>query len=56
MEENENLLTFGILGRVFHLDELAGEEDGGVDLLYLLLSLLAGLLTMFIILKMFRSH
>lgn len=54
-EDNENLLTFGILGRIFHLDELQEEEDGGAALLYLLLTLLAGLLTIFIILKLFRS-
>ena len=53
IEENENLLTFGVLGRVFHLEELDGEEDEAV-IFYLLLSLLAGLATMLIILKIFR--
>lgn len=52
-EENENLLTFGVLGRVFHIEELDGGDDEA-GFLYLLLSLLAGLVATLILLKIFR--
>lgn len=45
-------MSFGILGRVFHLDELDDGEN--VDLVYLLLSLLLGLFVMFLIVKWLR--
>lgn len=49
---SENLLTFGVLGRIFHLDEF---DDGeGTGLLYLLLSLLLGILVMFLVVRFLR--
>lgn len=51
-ESNEIILSFGILGRVFHLDELDDGEN--VNLVYLLLSLLLGLFVMFLIVKWLR--
>lgn len=46
------LLTFGVLGRIFHLDEF---DDGeGTGLFYLLLSLLLGILVMFLVVKFLR--
>lgn len=51
--ENESILTFGVLGRIFNLNELDGEDGGG--LFYLLISSLLGLLIMFAVVKLFRS-
>lgn len=55
-EDNEQLLTFGILGRVFHLDELEDNDDDAEAsaLLYLLISLVVGMLTMILMVKIFR--
>lgn len=55
-EDNEELLTFGILGRVFHLDEFEDSNDDveAPALLHLLISLAVGVLTMILIVKLFR--
>jgi Vanin C-terminal domain len=55
-DDSELLLTFGILGRVFHLEELEAEGmEGDIpDLPNMLLSVLIALLVMFAIIKCFK--
>jgi hypothetical protein len=53
MEERDDLITFGILGRIFHLDEFTGEEATW-GMFYLLISMFIGLFTAFAVIWILR--
>lgn len=51
-DERDNILTFGLSGRIFHLNVLDDEE--AISPLYLLTTLFIGLFAIFVIVKVFR--
>lgn len=52
-EERDDLVTFGILGRTFQLDEFIGDEATW-GMFYLLISLFIGLFTTFAVIWILR--